>query len=907
MKVKLNIAATCLAFVVAFFALAPSSANAQGTRQRTVPVTVTVANNDLPVASVTLNPSTVIGKATSTATVTLASVVPSGSVKVLLTSSDPGDAPVPSFVLVPAGSSTATFSIVTGKVKATTTSLITASTSKGSANATLTIVNIFVVSVTLNPSDILNTQTSTATVTLNGASPDGNVKIDLSSTDNKVTLPAFVQVPAGTTSFTFTITPVLPYDNYTEVISASYMSTTPATAILTVASEAVTSLSLNPTSVGGFGSSTGTVTLLVNAPAGGWNVNLTSQNTAVATVPSTVTVLAGSKTATFPVTPKPITTTSTSVITAADAATSATATLTDVGDSVTGLAISPNPVIATIASQGTVTIQSPAPVGGWVVSLSSNSAYMTVPTTVTVLQGATTATFPINTTAPPATFTGTVTASDANTSKQATLLVYGNYITGLALSPTAVVGGASSSGTVTLYTAAGTGGWTVNLSTQFPATVKVPASVVVAAGSKTSAPFTITTTASTVSTTCNIAAADGFSGANAQLTIYGDSVTGLAISPNPVIATIASQGTITLQAPAPAGGWVVNLSSSSAFMQVPSTVTVAQGSSTATFVINSTVPPATFTGTVTASDALSNRQATLLVYGNYITGLALSPTSVVGGTSSSGTVTLYTAAGSNGWTVNLSTQFPATVKVPAHILVAAGSQTSAPFTITTTASTVSTTCNIAATDGFSGANAQLGIQGDSIKSMTFAPNPFGCNQTSTGTITLTSPAPANGWTVNLSDQYPTTVGIPSSVVFVAGQTVGTFVLTPLKQIPQASLVMGVYASELLTSKNVNVTLQGDTIASLVMNSPVVGGKSTTGTITLTAPAPAGGWIVHLSCQYPTINGVPATVTVLAGNTTAQFTMTTGVTGTSYVAGVYSSDGNSASNTTVTINPPPPTQ
>ena len=59
----------------------------------------------------------------------------------------------------------------------------------------------------------------------------------------------------------------------------------------------MSSVSLNPTSVTGGASSTGTVTLSSAAPAGGAVVTLGSSNTAAATVPGSVTVAAGATSA----------------------------------------------------------------------------------------------------------------------------------------------------------------------------------------------------------------------------------------------------------------------------------------------------------------------------------------------------------------------------------------------------------------------------------------------------------------------------------------------------------------------------------------------------------------------------------------------------------------------------------
>src|SRR5882672_4137996 len=67
------------------------------------------------------------------------------------------------------------------------------------------------------------------------------------------------------------------------------------------ASLTLSSLSLNPTSVTGGNSSTGTVMLSGPAPTGGAQVTLSSSNTTAASVPSSVTVAAGATSATFTV------------------------------------------------------------------------------------------------------------------------------------------------------------------------------------------------------------------------------------------------------------------------------------------------------------------------------------------------------------------------------------------------------------------------------------------------------------------------------------------------------------------------------------------------------------------------------------------------------------------------------
>jgi hypothetical protein len=79
-----------------------------------------------------------------------------------------------------------------------------------------------------------------------------------------------------------------------------------------------------------------------------------------------------------------------------------------------------------------------------------------------------------------------------------------------------------------------------------------------------------------------------------------------------------------------------------------------------------------------------------------LSSLTLNPTSVTGGATSQGTVTLSGAAPSGGAVVMLASSNGAIASVPPSVTVAAGA-TSASFTVTTTPVSVSTTVNISAT------------------------------------------------------------------------------------------------------------------------------------------------------------------------------------------------------------------
>lgn len=193
-------------------------------------------------------------------------------------------------------------------------------------------------------------------------------------------------------------------------------------------SPSLSGISLNPSTVVGGNSSTGTVRLTAPAQSGGFTVQLSSSNSAVASVPASVTVPQGQTTATFTVTTARVTRSTTVTITASAGGVTRQATLTvNPQSSVTlqSLTISPTWVLGGSTARGTVQLSGPAPAGGAVIQLvSSNPSRASVPTTVTVPAGQTRATFTIRTYPRFFAFTRvTITATYNDTSRSASLFV----------------------------------------------------------------------------------------------------------------------------------------------------------------------------------------------------------------------------------------------------------------------------------------------------------------------------------------------------------------------------------------------------------------------------------------------------------------------------------------------------
>jgi len=190
----------------------------------------------------------------------------------------------------------------------------------------------------------------------------------------------------------------------------------------------LSSLTLNPTSVVGGSRVVGTVTLTAPAPEDGYLVQLGSNATARLTLmPSHVIVPAGQRTASFEIITRRVNQSTTLTVRASAEGVSRQATLTILPEQAVelqSLTISPTSVLGGSSATGTITLSAPAPAGGIVVQLRSNSNRAQVPSTVTIPAGATSANFTIRTTAGGLVTTATITATYNGVSRSAQLTIW---------------------------------------------------------------------------------------------------------------------------------------------------------------------------------------------------------------------------------------------------------------------------------------------------------------------------------------------------------------------------------------------------------------------------------------------------------------------------------------------------
>jgi galactose oxidase-like protein/Kelch motif protein len=278
------------------------------------------------------------------------------------------------------------------------------------------------------------------------------------------------------------------------------------------------------------------------------------------------------------------------------------------------LILDPTSVLAGTFSIGTMTLTRPAEAGGAVVLLdSSDRAAATVPSSVTVAAGATSATFSVSTSLVPAGTSVTISATYGGVTKSAALTVIPvTTLSAVTLNLASVQGGSPSIGTVTLSAAAPAGGAVIGLASSDAAVAAIPASVTVAAG-VTSATFTISTTPVAASTAVTISGTYGGVARSAVLTVTPPTLSSVSLNPTGVSGGASSIGTVTLSGPAPAGGAGIALSSSDAAIAVvPPGVTVPAGATSTIFTV-STSACASGTVTITAASGGASRSAALTV------------------------------------------------------------------------------------------------------------------------------------------------------------------------------------------------------------------------------------------------------------------------------------------------------
>ncbi|HYG83122.1 MAG TPA: hypothetical protein VD861_22180, partial [Pyrinomonadaceae bacterium] len=216
----------------------------------------------------------------------------------------------------------------------------------------------------------------------------------------------------------------------------------------------------------------------------------------------------------------------------------------------------------------------------------------------------------------------------------------------------------------------------------------------------TSKTFTVTTKAVPAPSTVTITASYAGSTQSATLAVQSPVLTNLTLTPATINGPCqTSEGRVYLSVMAPAGGSVVTLTSSNPSAQIPASVVVPAGATSAAFTVTPSLVASKQTSTITASyrGASFSKVQTLMPVG--VAALALTPNPVTGPNAVTGTVTLTCNAPAGGLAVTLKTSNSAVARpTVGSITVPAGAKT-ATFNVSTVDVTSVKSANITAAAG----------------------------------------------------------------------------------------------------------------------------------------------------------------------------------------------------------------
>lgn len=264
----------------------------------------------------TITPDRVVGGTNAIGKITLDGSAPAGGAVVTITSSDRSIIKTPATVKIPAGQLSTTFAIKTSKVLEAATGTVTASYRSETLESSLTVCPPGLLSFTVDPTSVDGGNAVTGRVELSLPAPEGGAIVRVASANNKAaTMDWKVLIPAGETAATFSIT-TFPVSQVTTVrLRAAYPGPTRYATLVVNPPFVLSRLSLSKTSVKGGGLLFGTVTM-ARAASADTIVSLASSDASVASVPATVTIPAGSSSASFTVTTYAVTSSKTVALSA---------------------------------------------------------------------------------------------------------------------------------------------------------------------------------------------------------------------------------------------------------------------------------------------------------------------------------------------------------------------------------------------------------------------------------------------------------------------------------------------------------------------------------------------------------------------------------------------------------------
>ena len=354
--------------------------------------TILLQKYQQPVFSV--GPTTVIGG--SSATATLSFPEPARVEGYSLAATDDSTAlTTPATLSVAGGASTGSIEVQTTPVPSHTAGNITLTFGNTTFTTRLSVAAPTPATVTVTPSSIIGGSNGNVNVTLSGPAPSGGIVVALGRSNPIANVPSALYIPSSGTAGTMLFSTGGVTMDTPVTVSASLNNVVKTAAVTILRGKLVAVNTVGSSMVGG-APIQGTVYLDGKAAGAGAVVSL-SDDSSFVTMPSSVTIPAGYKTATYTAATSAVTSNQTVTISAVLNGITKTTTFT-LSLPIHSLLISPDVIVKNSTSSGMVMLSQPAPAGGATITLVSGApALVGVPAAVFIPAGGTSRSFTITT------------------------------------------------------------------------------------------------------------------------------------------------------------------------------------------------------------------------------------------------------------------------------------------------------------------------------------------------------------------------------------------------------------------------------------------------------------------------------------------------------------------------------
>jgi trimeric autotransporter adhesin len=456
----------------------------------------------------------------------------------------------------------------------------------------------------------------------------------------------------------------------------------------------LSSFGLSATSVVGGANATGNLALDGYSGPSGETVTLSSSSTDVV-VPSTAALGSWSTSASFAITTKDVSAPESVTLTATLGDVTKTVTLSLTLPAINTFTVAPTSVVGGVSSTATLWIVSKAGPSGDTITVTSNNANAIVTPPVKVPAGTTSVTFTVKTLAVTTNTIATLTAVIGSSTKTATLTITAPEVWLFAVSPTALIGGVSTSGAVVITSPAAKTGAVIAITSSNTSVVAATTETVL--GGDQVVPFALLTKPVSTTVVVNVTATLNGASMTVPLTVESAALVNLRLTSTTLVGGNSMNVAVYLNGNAGPGGTTVILSSNSPDLAVPASVVVPAGTDAFAFPVSSVgvsaATPVIITavkGVVTLTKTVTLETATLLR-------LVTAPTVVVGGNPFTFGMYYTGKVGPSGLTVTLKSSSPDIV-MPATYKAAAG-VSQASFSVNTLAVKALTSVTLTATVG----------------------------------------------------------------------------------------------------------------------------------------------------------------------------------------------------------------